>query len=94
LQAQPASAISCLGIDQGLSNNSVNSIFKDHSGLMWFGTYDGLNRYDGYDFKIFRHNPGDPGSIVNSWVGAVGEDSLYRLWVGTANGISIYDPVH
>ena len=94
MPAQSFSSISCLGIDQGLSNNSVNSIFKDHSGLMWFGTYDGLNRYDGYDFKIFRHNPGDPGSIVNSWVGAIGEDSLYRLWVGTANGISIYDPVH
>jgi signal transduction histidine kinase/ligand-binding sensor domain-containing protein/CheY-like chemotaxis protein len=61
---------------------------------MWFGTYDGLDRYDGYDFKVFRHTPGDPGSIVNSWVGALGEDSLYRLWVGTANGINIYDPVH
>jgi signal transduction histidine kinase/ligand-binding sensor domain-containing protein/DNA-binding NarL/FixJ family response regulator len=94
LFAQSGSAIGCLGIDQGLSNNSVNSVFKDHGGLMWFGTYDGLDRYDGYDFKVFRHNPGDPGSIINSWVGAIGEDSLYRLWVGTANGVNIYDPVH
>ncbi|HVU55444.1 MAG TPA: two-component regulator propeller domain-containing protein [Puia sp.] len=94
MPAQPVSSIGCLGIDQGLSNNSVNSIFKDHSGLMWFGTYDGLNRYDGYDFKIFRHKSGDSTSIVNNWVGALGEDSLYRLWVGTANGVSIYDPVH
>jgi len=43
-----------LGIDQGLSNNSVRCIFQDHEGFMWFGTYDGLNRYDGYQFKIFR----------------------------------------
>ena len=45
-----------LGIDQGLSNNSVRCIYQDHNGFMWFGTYDGLNRYDGYEFKVFSNN--------------------------------------
>ncbi|MEO6674763.1 MAG: two-component regulator propeller domain-containing protein, partial [Ginsengibacter sp.] len=44
-----------LEIDQGLSNNAVTSIFQDQHGFMWFGTFDGLNRYDGYSFKIFRN---------------------------------------
>ena len=50
----PVSA--CLGIDQGLSNNFVRCVYQDKNGFMWFGTYDGLNRYDGYEFKIFRNN--------------------------------------
>ncbi len=94
LPAQSFPAISCLGIDQDLSNNSVSSIFKGHSGLMSFGIYDGLNRYDGYDFKIFRNKHGDSTSIVNNWIAVISEDSVYRLWIGTSNGVSIYDPVH
>ncbi len=61
---------------------------------MWFGTYDGLNRYDGYDFTIFRHNRNDSTSIVNNWIGVISEDSLNRLWVGTRNGVNIYDALH
>ncbi len=48
-----------LGIDQGLSNNVVITIYQDYKGFMWFGTYDGLNRYDGYGFKIFRNVIGE-----------------------------------
>ncbi|WP_431210103.1 two-component regulator propeller domain-containing protein [Puia sp. P3] len=48
-----------LGIDQGLSNNAVTCIYRDHNGYMWFGTYDGLNRYDGYSFRVFRNKIGD-----------------------------------
>ena len=51
--AQTIDLVKYIGIEHGLSNNAVTSIYQDHNGFMWFGTYDGLNRYDGYTFKIF-----------------------------------------
>jgi hypothetical protein len=59
LQAFSNPPITYLGINQGLSNNSVISIYQDHKGFMWFGTFDGLNRYGGYGFKIFRNRTND-----------------------------------
>jgi ligand-binding sensor domain-containing protein/DNA-binding CsgD family transcriptional regulator len=59
---------------------------------MWFGTGDGLNRYDGYQFKIYRHNPGEPSSIRNNRVTELLEDRLGNLWVGTQTGIDKFDP--
>jgi len=56
----------CLTIEHGLSNNSVPGIVQDDKGFMWFGTYDGLNRYDGYDFKVYQHNPADPNSLSSN----------------------------
>src|SRR5580765_2434810 len=55
-----------IGIERGLSNNAVTCIFQDHHGFMWFGTYDGLNRYDGYSFKIFRNQLNDENSLPNN----------------------------
>lgn len=83
--------ITNLNIDNGLSNNSVNYVFKDHYGFMWFGTDDGLNRYDGYGFKIFRNNNYDPASLVHNRVSCLAEDNSGALWVGTKRGLSIYD---
>ena len=57
-----------LGIDQGLSNNGVISIFQDHNGFMWFGTFDGLNRYDGYSFKVFRNVLSDTTSLKSNYI--------------------------
>jgi signal transduction histidine kinase/ligand-binding sensor domain-containing protein/DNA-binding response OmpR family regulator len=82
-----------LGIENGLSNNAVNTIFQDHNGFMWFGTYDGLNRYDGYDFKVFRNNIGDSTSINSNAINSIDEDKQNRLWVGGQKEVSIYDPV-
>jgi signal transduction histidine kinase/ligand-binding sensor domain-containing protein/CheY-like chemotaxis protein/AraC-like DNA-binding protein len=82
-----------LGIDQGLSNNGVTSIFKDYKGFMWFGTFDGLNRYDGYSFKVFRHIPGDTTSLNANHIRAIAEDANHHLWVGTGKGLNIYNPV-
>ena len=65
--------VSYLGINQGLSNNSVRCILKDHKGFMWFGTFDGLNRYDGYNFKVFRNNPADTVSLSNSFISVLSE---------------------
>lgn len=79
-----------LGIEQGLSNNSVRCIYQDHSGFMWFGTYDGLNRYDGYEFKVFRNNFKNDQSLINNWINAISEDASGNLWIGTRQGACIY----
>jgi signal transduction histidine kinase/ligand-binding sensor domain-containing protein/DNA-binding response OmpR family regulator len=81
-----------LGIDQGLSNNAVTSILQDHNGFMWFGTFDGLNRYDGYNFKIFRNVIGDTTSLNGNGIRAIAEDADHQLWIGTGKGLNIYNP--
>jgi signal transduction histidine kinase/ligand-binding sensor domain-containing protein/DNA-binding response OmpR family regulator len=75
-----------LTIADGLSQNSVSSILQDSRGFMWFGTKDGLNRYDGYNYLVFRHDPFDPATISDSEVTALFEDRDGRLWVGTRTG--------
>lgn len=81
-----------LDIKNGLSNNRVGCIFKDADGFMWFGTTSGLNRYDGYEFKIFKHNAGDASSLIGNYVNEINEGPEKKLWIFTKNGISIYDP--
>ena len=83
--------LSHLGIEQGLSNNSVRCIFQDHYGYMWFGTYDGLSRYDGYEFTVFRNKLNDPGSLPHNYIYAISEDKHNNIWVGTGQGIGIYN---
>jgi len=85
--------ITYLGIEQGLSNNAVRCIYQDHKGFMWFGTYDGLNRYDGNEFKVFRNKFNDGNSLINNWVLAINEDAANNLWIGTRQGISLYNSV-
>ncbi|MEO6232397.1 MAG: two-component regulator propeller domain-containing protein [Ferruginibacter sp.] len=82
-----------LGINQGLSNNSVRCILRDHKGFMWFGTFDGLNRYDGYSFKVFRNKVNDSTSLINSFVNTFCEDRKGNLWVGTRKGVSVYNSI-
>ncbi|MFT3827491.1 MAG: two-component regulator propeller domain-containing protein [Chitinophagaceae bacterium] len=81
-----------LGIEQGLSNNAVTCIYQDYRGFMWFGTYDGLNRYDGYTFKIFRNILGDNTSINSNNIYAIEGDTRHNIWVGVQNGLSIFNP--
>ncbi|MCP2597399.1 ATP-binding protein, partial [Candidatus Aminicenantes bacterium AC-335-G13] len=71
---------------EGLSQNTGNCIIQDHKGFMWFGTEDGLNKYDGYKFTIYRHDPKNPDSISNSYITAMYEDRDGVLWIGTAGG--------
>lgn len=75
-----------LSIQQGLSQGSINCINQDSEGFMWFGTQDGLNRYDGYTFKIFRHDPEDSNSIPNEWIHSMYKDRKGNLWIGTDGG--------
>ncbi|MFT4929889.1 MAG: signal transduction histidine kinase/ligand-binding sensor domain-containing protein, partial [Phenylobacterium sp.] len=67
------------------------SIVQDKKGFLWFATQDGLNRYDGYTFKVFRHNPQDPSSISHNLIRTLYLDSKDRLWIGTAGGLNRFD---
>lgn len=80
-----------LSVEDGLSQNSVTTIFQDSKGFMWFGTYDGLNKYDGYNFTTYRSNPKDPYSLSQNNVVVIFEDRKGDLWIGTENGLNIYD---
>ncbi len=75
----------------GLSQSSVLCFEQDSRGFLWFGTYYGLNRFDGYEFKIFQADPTDSSSISHSLVGAIHEDHKGTLWVGTDDGLDIYN---
>lgn len=88
------SPVSYLGINQGLSNNAVTCIYQDHDGFMWFGTYDGLNKYNGYSFHVFRNIIGDTISLLDNHIYKINSDGNNNIWVGCSKGISIYNPLH
>lgn len=74
-----------------LPSNSVNRIFEDKEGYIWFGTRDGICRYDGYDVQIFRSSANTPGKLTNNEILCIAEDNFNRIWVGTAEGVNIID---
>ena len=78
--------------ENGLSENFIYSILQDKKGFLWIGTHDGLNRYDGYRFQKFRHDPADTNSIIDNSIYSICEDANGILWIGTNNGLSRYDP--
>nr|WP_288836331.1 hybrid sensor histidine kinase/response regulator transcription factor [uncultured Flavobacterium sp.] len=80
-----------LDISDGLSNNSITTIYQDKEGYMWFGTYDGLNRYDGYTFKIFRNEINNENSLSNNTIYTLDGDSNRNIWIGGNKGASVYD---
>lgn len=75
-----------ISIDQGLSQSTVYCILQDYLGYMWFGTEDGLNRYDGYGFKVFQNNSKSDSSLSNNRIMALLQDSDNNLWIGTLGG--------
>jgi len=79
-------------VENGLSNNTVFCSTQDRSGFMWFGTKDGLNRFDGSQFRTYRHDPEVRGSIGNDLVYALHYDNNNRLWIGTNQGVYLYHP--
>lgn len=82
-----------IGIEDGLSQSTVTVIMQDRHGFLWFGTEDGLNRYDGYKFTIFKPDPTDPSSLSDRWIHALYEDRLGNIWVGTRlGGLNRFDP--
>lgn len=78
----------------GLSNNKVNSILKDKEGFMWFGTSSGLNRYDGYNIKVYRGDPTDSTALNDSYIDRLLQDDNGRIWIHMGDSYSVYDPVH
>src|SRR6266498_4483715 len=83
-----------LTIENGLSQNAGLSIFQDSKGYLWIGSQDGLNRYDGYNFKIYKHDPEDPKSISHNSILTIAEDKDGLLWIGTwGGGLNRFDPV-
>lgn len=78
-------------VENGLSNNAVICSIQDKKGFLWFGTKDGLDRFDGYTFKIFRNDPDDERSIGSNFIHALFVDSNDVLWVGTEKGLYQYD---
>ncbi len=83
-----------ISIKEGLSQVSGNSILQDRTGYIWIGTQDGLNRYDGHDVRVFRHDREDPQSLGRDFVNVLAEDARGHLWIGTrGNGLDEYDPL-
>jgi ligand-binding sensor domain-containing protein/signal transduction histidine kinase/DNA-binding response OmpR family regulator len=79
-------------VNEGLSENTVICILQDHQGFMWFGTKDGLNRFDGREFKVYRHDPSDPSTIGNNFIRDLYQHIDSTIWIGTDLGVYIYNP--
>jgi ligand-binding sensor domain-containing protein/signal transduction histidine kinase len=81
-----------IGLEDGLSQSSVYCMVQDAQGFIWFGTEDGLNRYDGYNFQVFRPDANDPNSLSDRWISALAADGEGNLWIGTRQGgVNYYD---
>lgn len=80
-----------LDVSDGLSQSSANYIYQDSLGYMWIGTADGLNRYNGHNFKKYKVNISEEGAISSNYISAIVEDNEQNLWIGTANGLNKLD---
>lgn len=75
-----------LTTQQGLSQNNVTCILQDKKGFMWFGTQEGLNKYDGYTYTLYRNDPRNDASLSHNYIHTLFEDKQGRLWVGSDDG--------
>jgi methyl-accepting chemotaxis protein/ligand-binding sensor domain-containing protein len=80
-----------LTVDDGLSQSYINAIIQDHMGFLWIATEYGLNRYDGYNFKIYKYDRKDSTTLASSRVNCLYMDRANQLWVGTDHGLHLYD---
>src|SRR4029077_11323171 len=81
-----------LTTNDGLSQGYVTAILQDRRGFMWFATRDGLNRYDGNTFVVYKNNPDDPTSLSSNFIQALMEDDHGDLWIATNTGVNRFDP--
>ncbi|WP_027707713.1 hybrid sensor histidine kinase/response regulator transcription factor [Zooshikella ganghwensis] len=82
-----------LNVSEGLSQNTINDIVQDRQGFIWIATNDGLNRFDGFDVKIYRNDKENPLSISNNVIKTLLVDKDGKLWIGTLGGLNKYNPV-
>ncbi len=94
LLANPINHLDQISLNEGLSQSEVRAIIQDSQGYMWFGTQDGLNRYDGFEIKQFHNDPFDKKTLPGDEITSLYEDSEQRLWVGTLQGVCLYDKTH
>ncbi len=80
-----------INTSHGLSNNGVRKIFQDSKGYLWIITFDGLNKYDGYNFTNYRYDPQDTSSISNNSIWDILEDKSGNLWIATEDGLNLYN---
>lgn len=78
-------------VDKELSSSMINKVYQDQDGIIWIATEDGLNRYDGAKFTVYKHDKRNPNSLLNNYVRVLYEDSRKRLFVGSLKGLQIYD---
>jgi ligand-binding sensor domain-containing protein/signal transduction histidine kinase len=81
-----------LTTNDGLSQGYVTAILQDRRGFMWFATRDGLNRYDGNTFVVYKNKPNDPASLSSNFIQALMEDDHGDLWIATNTGVNRFDP--
>ncbi|MBI5215545.1 MAG: hypothetical protein HY960_07305 [Ignavibacteriae bacterium] len=79
-------------VEEGLSQSSVYCILQDRQGFLWFGTGDGLNKYDGYEITVYRHHQSDKNSLSDNTIRSLMEDNDGNLWIGTNDGLNKYEP--
>lgn len=76
---------------EGISQSEIYSFLEDSQGYLWFGTVDGLNKYDGYKITTFNTDKNSANSITNNTIRCLAEDQMGRIWIGTDDGLSLYD---
>jgi two-component system, sensor histidine kinase ChiS len=76
--------------DQGLTHNRIDCMLLDSKGFMWFGTWNGLNRFDGYNFTVYKGDPRNSGSLSGNFIYDLAEDREGNIWIGTENGLNVY----
>jgi signal transduction histidine kinase len=82
-----------ISTSQGLSQVRVSDMVQDDQGFIWFGTWNGLNRYDGYNFKVFKHDPERPESLGGVYIYSLFKDRAGTIWVGTDQSLDRFDPL-
>lgn len=89
--AQTPTSIENFSIKDGLSQSAINCIYQSSDGILWFGTQDGLNEYDGYKFTIFKYNPENSNSLSNNYINDITEDKNGNLLIGSRGGLTIWN---
>ncbi|MGH8107738.1 MAG: ligand-binding sensor domain-containing protein, partial [Arenimonas sp.] len=94
-QAQDLNAVRFqrYGVENGLSQTTIRDLYQDQQGFIWLGTQDGLNRFDGYEFRIYRNDPAKENTIGDNHIIAIENAASEGFWVGTqSGGLALYDP--